>query len=297
MEHIEYLKAPLGWDQNQPNPFTADGGYGTGWSCFCILDVDNDRVKNGRPGGELYRTHVSEADDGSLEERRSEGPYCYLMGRRVDSIETKLADFLRYESRHGRKVIISLPADFDADILVKQALQRTPNRSVVRQDDPIWWVHSTPLGNWEMIRDCGELRSIARLRRENLPLPGVGLFAFGEPADYAEYVMLALVEGIGPEHVVSSQQKGYLITEEDVPYDPGVRLYFNGHKIIRDGLAVSDGLHTIKVHDHLPLDPYLVVAIGAKDVDPNSDVRVWTPRTFLEHANRFFQERYCVTEP
>lgn len=299
--------APQGWDEKQPNPFTSDGSYGPRWSVFRLRDEDDYNIINGRQGG-------------------PDGPYCFLPGRGVldaearyrevfraelfqghrimmpvppgvstddfigscgTSIGTRLADFLRYETYYGRKVILSLP-DFDADALVTSALETTIPRSVIRPDDPRWWVHSTPLPNWAKIQACGELRSHASLRREGLTQPGVGLFAFGEPADYAEYVMLAWSLAIASEHVVSSQQKGRVITEEDTPYEPGVRLYLDGHRIIRDGLAVSDGLHLLKVHDHLPFEPYLVAAISVHDVDPTG---AWTPWTFLNAANQCFIER------
>ena len=288
---MKYLRAPAGWDETQPNPFTPDGSYGAEWSVFRLRDEDDDRMVNVRRGVELYKVPVPEDTDGP---GRNNGPYCYVLGRGVKDIDTRLADFLRYETGHGRKVIVALPQDTDTDAVVDQALAGTPERRAIRPEDPMRWVHSTPLENWESIRACGELRSLGRLRREGESMPGVGIFAFGEPDDYADYVMLAWAAGIGCEHVVSSQQKGYLITEEDTPYTPGVRLYFDGHRIIRDGLAVSDGLHTLKVHDHLPLEPYMVAAIGVKDVDPEGAVEVWTPRTFLDAANECFAGRHDV---
>jgi hypothetical protein len=328
-----YLKAPPGWDENQPNPFTPDGSYGPKWSVFRLRDEDDYNIINGRPGGEFCEKIPEGADESALEERRKIGPYCFLPGRGVldiearyaeilraepmrghrimmpvppgvppegligscyTTIETRLADFLKYETSHGRRVIVSFPPDMDADATVKHSLDITAPRSEIRPDDSRWWVHSTPLGNWEKIRESGELRSHARLRREGLSHAGIGLFVFGEPQDYAEYVMLAWALGVAPEHVVSSQQKGRLITEEDTPYTPGVRLYFDGHRIIRDGLAVSDGLHLLKVHDHLPLEPYLVAAISARDVDPNGEVQTWTPWTFLKAANQDFISRFAV---
>ncbi|MDO8585809.1 MAG: hypothetical protein Q7T82_02105 [Armatimonadota bacterium] len=325
-----YLIAPPGWTPESPNPFTTDGSYGSEWSCFHLRDEDDSNIINGRPGGEFCAPVPENADESVLEKRRGTGPYCFLpgrgvlasearyaellaaelvrghrvymplplgadrdafIGRRFTSIETRLADFLRYESSHGRKVIVSFPPDMDSDAIARNALASTPENRTVRPDDPRWWVHSTPLESWEKIKDCGELRSFARMRREKGSPMGIGLFVFGEPADYAEYVMLAWTLAIGPEHVVSSQQKGHLITEEDTPYTPGVRMYFDGHRIIRNGLAVSDGLHLLKVRDRLPLDPYLVMAVSVKDVDPRGDVEVWTPWTFLNRANEYFAAR------
>ncbi len=330
---MKYLRSPAGWDENQPNPFTPDGIYGPEWSVFRLRDEDDDRIANGRPGGAFCGKVPDSGDESHLEQQRGQGPYCFVMGRGIldiearyadllrgellrdykicmppppgaapvtfvgrcfTSMETRLADFLKYETDHGRRVIVSFPPDVDADSVVRRAVECTPDRSTVRPDDPLWWVHSTSVENWAKIRGCGELRSHERLRREDLSRGAVGLFVFGEPADYAEYVMLAWALWVSPEHVVSSQQKGRLITEEDTPYTPGVRLYFDGHRIIRDGLAISDGLHMLKVHDHLSLEPYLVAAIGARDVDPSGEVEVWTPWTFLNRANDCFASRNNV---
>jgi len=216
------------------------------------------------------------------------GLYCFLAGRKVQNLETKLADFLKYENAHGRKVILSFPPDLAADEFVGRALQQVPDATRIRPDDPRWLVHSTSVQAWERIKACGELRSLARLRGEGIDARGVGPSEFREPDDYAEYVMFSRHDHIAAEHVVASQAAGRVITEEDTPYQPGVRLYFDAHRIILDGLAVRDGLHVLKVHDHLPLDPYLVMAIGMQDVDPGGEIPVWTPKTFLDRANEWF---------
>ena len=264
---MTYFKAPPDWDEKQPNPFTPDGSYGPEWSCFRMLDADDDIILNGTGDNGLYR---------------------FLAGRKVENLETKLADFLRYENAHGRKVIVSFPPDIAADELVNRALASVSNTSTIRPDDPRWIVHSTSLEAWERIRTCGELRSLARLRGEGIDARGVGLSEFREPDDYAEYVMLCRYDHIAAEHVVASQVAGRVITEEDTPYEPGVRLYFDARRIILDGLAVRDGLHILKVHDHLPLERYLVATISVEDIDPRGEVSVWTPRTFLDRANEWF---------
>lgn len=216
------------------------------------------------------------------------GLYCFLAGRKVQNLETRLADFLRYENAHGRKVILSFPPDFAADELVRRTLEYVPDVTRIRPDDPRWLVHSTSVPAWERIRACGELRSLARLRRGGIEARGVGVSEFREPDDYADYVMFCGHDHIAAEHVVASQAAGRIITEEDTPYQPGVRLYFDAHRIILDGLAVRDGLHILKVHDHLPLHPYLITTIGVSDIDPEREIPVWTPRTFLDQANERF---------
>jgi len=271
MTNIIYHIAPPGWTHEDPNPFTADGSYGPGWSCFRIREEEDNRGVN---------------------RRWENGLYAYVVGRnwRKDGrgLAIDLADFLRYESMHGRQSIISMPAEMDAQVFVEQTLAETPEWSVVRSYDPKWLIHSTSASNWEAIRACGELRSLARLRMEKVSAGGIGFEHFGEPDDYTEYIMLAKPGVMSPEFVVASQQAGRIITEPDTPYMPGARLFFDGHRLIRDGLIVRDGLHMAKVFDHLPLDPYLVAAVTPADLDSEGEVATWTPKTFCLAALEYF---------
>ncbi len=268
-----YHKAPPGWDTDQPNPFTPDGTYGTAWSAFEIWDRNDDRRIYGRSASGLFRDSN---------------------GRRVADLETRLADFLRYENAHGRNVIVACPADVAIDSLGARALENTPAGAIIRQNDPRWVVHSATLETGELIRGSGCLKSFARLKAEGVPAHGIGFRELGEPDDFPEYVMLGEFNGIGCESVVASQAKGRVFTEEHTPYTPGVRLYFDAHKIITAGIAVRDGLHTLKVHDHLPLHPYLRAALTAADVDPQGTVKVWTPRAFLERSNAWFRDHFAA---
>lgn len=117
----------------------------------------------------------------------------------------------------------------------------------------------------------------------------MGFTEFGEPADYAEYMMFGSPDGIGPEIVVNCLLQGKFVYDENAPYTPGVRLYFDGHAIIRDGLAVRDGVHCLKVHNHLPLRPYLLAAVTAEALAAAGQSGPWTPRTFLKAANAWFE--------
>lgn len=267
---VSYHKASPGWDADQPNPFTSDGAYGARWSAFEICDRDDDRRIYGRS---------------------SSGLFCHTLGRRVENLETRLADFLRYENAHGRNVIVACPDDMDIDSLVANALENTPAGAIIRENDSRWVVHSATLETWQSIRESGCLKSFARLKAEGVPAHGIGFREFGEPDDFAEYVMLCEFNGIGCENVVASQAKGRVFTEEHTPYAPGVRLYFDAHKIITAGLAVRDGVHTLKVYNQLPLQPYLVAVATAADIDPQGIAKTWTPRLFLEQANAWFEEQ------
>ena len=133
-----------------------------------------------------------------------------------------------------------------AYIFVECALATTPDWSVVRPNDAKWLVHSTTAQGWDAIQACGELRSQARLRREGESMPNLGGEWLGEPADYTDYIILANAGAMAPEFVVASRNANRMITEPDTPYNPGARLFFDGHRLIRDGLVVRDGLHGAK---------------------------------------------------
>lgn len=259
--------APPNWSADSPNPFSDDGGY-EGWSCFQIENDLGSKFMHGTAASGLFHLRF---------------------GPEVGKLDVQLADFLRYEPRHGRRVILACSVDIDAEALVERAMLDHPDGSFLTREESRCLVHSTDLAAWESIRKSGELRSFAYLRREGREPLALGMLELREPSDYAEYVMFGLPGTISPENVVASRKLGKIFTEENTPYTPGVRLYFDGHRIIDDGLAVWDGVHLIKVRDRLPLKPYLVAAVTAATVDPESQVREWTPRTFLDAADAHFQ--------
>jgi hypothetical protein len=264
---IRFFKAPSGWSYNNKNPFTKDGNYGQKWTSFCILDRSGDRVFVGRG---------------------TNGLYSYRLSRDVKNMEHKLADFLRYENAHGRNVILSFPRDIDTEAFANESISETPEAAVIRENDPKWVVHSTNLEAWKQIQRDGELRSLSRLLKEGKKVKTIGFHALGEPSEYADYVMLGSIYNRGTEMVLSSNMKGRICLDENMPYEPGVRLYFDNHAIIRSSLGVRDGEHIIKVHDHLPLKPFLLMAVGINDVDPERKVKEWTPKKFVEVANKIF---------
>lgn len=266
MTEMMYLEAPTGWKPADPNPFSADGAYGPAWSCFCVEGVD--RRVNFRGGGKT-------------------GPFTFRLAADCPGLTTSLADFLRYESQHGRQAILSCPERLDVDALVRQALRDTPPAPIVRPEDPRWVVHSTTIDAWASIRADGCLKSLAALRREGNSILGLGLDELGEPPDYADHVVLGRVDQVNAEHVVSSREKGHIVTDPDLPYRPGVRLYFDNHTIIGAGLAVRDGLHLTKVHHELPLSPYMVASVSVTELPGQT----WTPHMFWKAANDLFCHR------
>ena len=268
-----WFVAPPGWEPDQPNPFAADGTYGPRWSCFHLTGADDDWIRNGcEPSG----LHVA------------------AFGRRCEEVEQRLSDFLHYETAHGRNVIVSGPLDISAEVLVNRALALPLSPTAIRSADPRWVVHSTTLEAWTAIQSCGALCSFARLRGSGKPERALGEVLLGDPPDYTEYVAFGRTEAIGSEFVVACRQAGKMLSGPDTQYEPGVRLYFDAHRILRDGLAVRDGLHTLKVHGCLPLQPYLVLKVAADDLPPLAAGEQWTTSMFLQRANEAFERRAGV---
>jgi len=264
-----YSVAPLHWRPSDPNPFSNDGSYGSDWSCFYIDGVD--RRVNFCGGG---RT----------------GPFTFRLGADAPSLATSLADFLRYEHEHDRQVIVCSTEPIDVDDFVRQTLRDTLAATVVRPSDPKWVVHSTTPEGWTGIKKGGCVKSLSTLQMEGKKITGLGLDELGEPPDYAEYIVLGRVDEMNAEHVVSSRQKGHIVTDPDLPYQPGARLYFDNHMIIQAGLAMRDGLHLAKVRGVLPLTPYMVVSVSVEELP----VETWTPRTFWKAANDLFLQKTGV---
>jgi hypothetical protein len=266
---MKYHIAPNDWLPTDINPFSTDGTYGSEWCCFC-MDGNNPTID------------FCGAGENSL--------YTFRLGHESPTLKTRLADFMRYNKAHHRSIILSFPDDIDADAFIAEALHATPEQNVIREEDPKWIVHSTNLEAWESIKADGCLMALSLLEKDGRPVKTVGFRELGEPVEFSNYIMLGRTDSVNPEHVVASQAKGYIFTEANTPYKPGIRLYFDNHRIIEKGLCTRDGLHLIKVHEHLPLTPFMAAAIAIDDLDLEDRVEEWTPNSFFQAANLEFHK-------
>jgi hypothetical protein len=260
--------APPTWTYTDPNPFTSDGSYGSAWSAFCILDSQDDQFATGQSG---------------------QGPFSARFGRNAPHLERRLADFLYYEHAQSRQVILDFPPDIDLDAYVAKAFISTPPSSAVRLEDPPILVHSTSLAAWQGIYTDAALKAASQLTHASPPnSQGNGPlddYLRHEPPEYRDHIMFGEIKTCGPEMVVASYQAGRFVMDEQATYRPGVRLYFDSHRIIQDGLGVRDGLHILKVRQRLPLQPYLIAAISSRNIYPKGEPAPWTLRTFVDQAN------------
>jgi hypothetical protein len=273
--NLKYLKAPLDWGYSGPNPFTSNGEYGSDWIAFCILDEDHDQIFTGKSG---------------------KGPFSARFGRQVPNIPERLVDFLKYENTHGRRVILSFPSKMDVDEYVTQVLASTPDSNIVRPEDPAILIHATTQVAWKSIKADGALKATSQLAKTRDRSGGetkvgqIEAYLYDEPPEYKDYIMFGGMDSCAPEMVLASTRAGKFILDERAVFEPGVRLYLDNYRIIHDGLATRDGLHVNKVHLHLPLEPYLLFAVGVDDLDPQRQVKEWTIRNFVERANTAFRK-------
>lgn len=269
-QEIRYFKASSDFDPDSPNPFKDDGAYGLTWTCLIITD----------PWDPSDFIGCNKARD----------LFFYRLGRELQSIRWRVADFLRYENQQGRNVILSSPAGLSVDRLVEWALASTPGPHVVRDTDPRYVVHSTSEQCGERILAEGEIESLSLLIAQGtMTEPRLGHHGLSEPPEYADYVNLGSCDSPWPEAVTSSNQKARFVDLNE-PYQPGHRFYFDAHKIIRRGLDVRTGGHIFCVKHRLPLDDFLLAVVSVEDVDPEH-TRTWTPVSYVAEANRAFNAK------
>lgn len=256
-------KAPIGWNPTELNPFTQVGSYGKQWSAF-IYDEEIQHYSNIFNDTKVYVLRVNPETDSKYE---------------------RLFDYLTYETKHRRNVILSLPKYIDFNEIIEM-FNFFPFDNKFRERDSKYLVHSTTKEAWNSIKKFGALLSPNELKKQGINILEIGLKRMLEPDDYSDYVMLDVLEGCG-ELVVNSRQLGYVCTNPDRDYIPGIRLYFDAESIIKDGLGVRDGLHILKIKDKLSLNKYLVERVSSNLFN----IEDWTPSTFTNLANKYFLER------
>lgn len=253
------------WSPRKENPFSSNGCYGENWSAF-IYDDGVKYYSNILEGAKVYTLRVSP---------------------QMDEFHERLSDFVRYEVFYNRNVIISCAENEinNLKLFINKLDFNTEN--TLRDTDTKWMVHSTTEEAWQSIQEIGVLLAPSELRKLNKNITEIGLRPLLEPKDYSDYVMLDILNGCG-EIVVNSRQLGYICVNHNISYNPGIRLYFDAHKIIKDGLGTRDGLHILKVKGKIPLDKYLLQVVSKNSLNYRD---TWTPNTYTEYANKFFLEK------
>jgi len=229
-------------------------------------------------------------DDTYFNGKLTSGLYSARFGRRTANLKDRIADFLRYERDWGRQVVIAAEYPLDLEEYVADALTSAPPPEQPRPYDPAVLVHSTTPERWPLIADDGRLFSASKLKQTGLEIRAIGFETFGESAEYGEFIHFCPLGKPHGEVVVLSHQRGTLITDFEAEYVPGARIYLDAQRMLGDGVTVRDGLHVLKVHLSLGLEPYLIDVITAQDL--NDDGGPWTPGQFASSADDEFHKRH-----
>lgn len=208
---------------------------------------------HGGPNGEWRYRHAV----------RPEGP--------SPSDHQAVADFLTYETAHGRSVTVV--AD---DALSDWETWRPP------VDRPSPGAFASQCCSHAYAAGCGSelvchgasaavasqvlkkgvlLAATAVTGREGVDLAAVS--TWGEPPDYFDYVMLANGKCTAPEAVAVSRSRGRDLVPSDLRpgYPPAVRFYFRWNTLTARQDAEFDGVHPVKMKRRLPLDEILVAVV------------------------------------
>lgn len=265
---MRYFRAPVGYEPDGTNPFSSDGHYGSDWVGLHLTDEDQSFIGESKTGLFFYR-----------------------FNRKLSNIECIAADFLRYENEHNRNAIFFVPEDIDMETFVDSALANTPKSHVLRDSDPKYLVHTTSLGAAKEILRDGEVKSLSKLSQEGRDPKWHRLRSacLGEPPEYGDHINLGAIDDLWCEVVPASHTNGQFMTLED-EYEPGMRFYFDAHRIIQAGLDIRI-VGAIKVFDSLALSPFLITSVSLDDIDPDRKINIWTPKFFTEQANKVFMTR------
>ncbi|MBU3202475.1 hypothetical protein LL037_13095 [Clostridium estertheticum] len=252
------------------NPFSIEGNYGKEWAQVIICDDITGQYSFNNTSGELFTLKINSDYNGW---------------------EYRLSDYIQYENYHYRNVIVKENEQFNLKDIVNRYHIHGFDENIVRETDPRWIVHSTTKKNLKAINSSGYLKSIRVLIDEGYDEIGIGLAPFGEPDDYEEHIMFEHLYGCS-ELVVNSRNIGKVCTDPNIRYNPGIRMYFDAHKIILDGFAVRDGAHIIKVKDKIRITDYIVYMYDETNVDLPKGIDFWTPSLFTDEANKSFLKVY-----
>ena len=251
--------------ENGINPIT-NKPYDSSWIIWWLTDTDEYKQMVGAFNGCAYTIKFS---------------------RRADGWQMSVCDFIEFNSRLGKNMILVISEN---DLNSARAMYKghSFNEPILRENEQVYTVHSTSLENFELIQKDGCLKSWNILKTEKViteqkPIGSV----LGDPDDFSDYIMFG--KNIAGELVVNSKQQGKIVTDKNVEYLTGARLYLDMKKIVEDGLAVRDGAH-LKVKDTLPLKPYLIWVATWQNVGLES--RISTPKIFCERANQEFIKRF-----
>lgn len=216
------------------------------------------------------------------------GIFTVKISRSCPDWKRMVCDFVGYHQALLKNVLLCMRQE-EYETAKKSYAGHRYNDPYLREGEKPVLIHSTTAENWSCIRADGCLKSWNALKKEKSAWEREPIGTIlGDPADFRDYIMFA-EEGGSNEIVVLSKQRGSLLMDETMPYEPGARLYFDAKKMAADGLLVRDGIH-IKVRDTLPLAPYLIWC-ATKENTAMAGQPI-TPKLFTEKADAIFRNNF-----
>lgn len=195
----------------------------------------------------------------------------------------RIADFIHYETWHGRSVGIWIGYDSAKGVVVDAASAELP-RPADRPptDDPCCCrpyhdgcdgsllCHAAPVEAAQQILYSGRLLSSRALSAKLPQQPERREDDAGDPADYYDYVCFANGDCVAPDIVAMQRHaRRWLRPEEcDKVFYPGARLFFRPKDLFHHPRAAWDGIQAVKVREEIDLDQYLT-AVVLPGVDRN----------------------------
>lgn len=182
-----------------------------------------------------------------------------------------VADFLSYETAHGRPVdVMADRALSDWQSWREPQVRPSPGAYATQCCTHVYAhgcsnrlvCHGAPALVAAQILADGALRSLTEISgRDAADLAAAS--TWGEPADYFEYVMFANGRCTAPEAVACSHLLGRDLIPTDLApgYPPAVRLYFAWETLAARSDARFDGVHPVRIHESLPLDGTLIAIV------------------------------------
>ena len=253
------------------NPITGCG-YDSSWVVLMLTDSAEYQFMCGSRNDCAYTIKVSRT--------------------KCDDWKMSVGDFLSFNEANEKNIILVM-TESEHEAVKDYYKEHTYNEPVLRKDEPLVLVHSTPMDHWERIKQNGMLKSWNRLKAEQAVAEEYPIgIQLGDPADFSDYIMFG--GGVTGEIVVNSKQHGKIVMDTITEFQTGARLYFDTKRMAQDGLLIRDGCH-IKVKDTLPLDPYLIYAATWDNIGLASQVS--TPKFFSEKADEAFRNIYQMGEP
>ena len=183
-----------------------------------------------------------------------------------------VADFLAYETAHGRHVDVVADRDLSGWRAWRAPkLRPDPGAFPVQCCTHVYpggcaaglVCHGAPAAAAARILADGALRpatAVSGRSADDLTAAST----WGEPGDYFEHVMLANGRCTAPEAVAYSRVLGRDLTPSDLSpgYPPAVRFYFRWPSLADHPGARFDGVHPMKILGGLHLDDGLVAVVA-----------------------------------